>query len=99
MDSLPCLLFKSNLSIKSFETIAVEDIVKADPTTKAIVKSNPNNREINSDAANVIKTCAPPNPKRMPRIEFNFGKLNSRPMENIRKTMPNSTKCLTDSLS
>ena len=32
-------------------------------------------------------------------IAFNLGKLNSRPIVNIKKTMPNSTKCLLDSES
>ena len=35
-------------------------------------------------------TCAIPRPKTFRRIDFSLGNENSSPMENIRKTMPNS---------
>jgi|OM-RGC.v1.032401822 hypothetical protein len=39
-----------------------------------------------------------PKPKIIFLIELSFGRLNSRPIVNIRKTIPNSTKCFTDSV-
>lgn len=37
-----------------------------------------------------------PKPKIIFRIELSFGRLNSKPIVNIRKTIPNSTKCFTE---
>src|ERR1700686_4658653 len=37
----------------------------------------------------VIATCASPSPNTARRFAFSCGKLNSRPMENMRNTMPN----------
>ena len=99
MDNFPCLVFKSNLSIKIFETIAVEDIVTAAPTTNPSTKLNPTNIASMVDIKSVIPTCVKPTPKRIFLIEFNVGKLNSRPIVNIKKTIPNSTRCLLDSES
>ena len=97
--SLPCLLFRSIRSIKIFETIAVEDIVRAAPIINAVGRFRPINTPNNITVKIVIKTWEPPSPKRMLLIEFNLGKLNSNPIVNIKNTMPNSTKCLLDSES
>ncbi len=40
-------------------------------------------------------TCDKPRPKTSERIARSFGKLNSRPMTNIRKTTPNSARYCT----
>ena len=40
----------------------------------------------------VIATCASPSPNTARRIAVSFGRLNSRPSENIRNTMPNSAR-------
>jgi hypothetical protein len=97
MDNLPCRLFKSNLSIKIFETIAVDDIVSAAPIIKAEGNCNPKKIPHTITAKRVINTCVPPKPNNMFLIEFSLGKLNSKPIVNIKNTMPNSTKCRLDS--
>ncbi len=47
----------------------------------------------------MIKTCEPPNPNNIFLIEFNLGRLNSKPIVNIKNTIPNSTKWRLDSES
>ena len=50
-------------------------------------------------AISVINTCEPPNPNNIFLIEFSLGKLNSKPIVNIKNTIPNSTKWRLDSES
>ena len=56
IDSLPCLVLRSNRSINIFETIAVEDIVMAEPIMKPSDSDNPNNDPMIIVNNNVITT-------------------------------------------
>ena len=56
IDSLPCLVLRSNRSINIFETIAVEDIVMAEPIMKPSDNDNPNNDPMITVNINVIAT-------------------------------------------
>ena len=66
---------------------------------KAEGNCKPKKRPIIITAISVINTCEPPNPNNIFLIEFSLGRLNSKPIVNIKKTIPNSTKCRLDSES
>ena len=50
-------------------------------------------------AAMVKTTCARPRPNTMRRIDLSWARENSSPMENIRKTTPNSASAWVAGLS
>jgi hypothetical protein len=94
----PCGLSSSSRSVSIFETIAVDDIASAPPSANAACQliridggsrfwiSQPNS----TVAAMVSSTCAIPSPNTMRRIAIRCDSENSRPIENIRNTTPNS---------
>ena len=96
----PCSESSSRRSASSFITIAVELIASAPPSAKAAgsvsAKTSAKNAWIAQPAAItaaiVSRTCAPPSPNTIRRIERSRGSENSRPIENIRNTTPNSAR-------
>ena len=79
--------------------MAVEDIVSAAPIINAEGNCNPKNILHIMTTRSVIKTWDPPKPNNIFLIAFNLGKLNSKPIVNIKNTIPNSTKWRLDSES
>ena len=90
--SRPCGVPSSIRSASILETIAVELIASAPPRTSPACHENPSSGSSSAPAAVVTPTCASPSPNTARRIERSCARLNSRPMENIRKTMPNSAR-------
>ena len=99
MTSRPCAVLSSMRSASILETIAVELIASAPPSVNPCSQAKPSKCSPTIAMTVVIATCANPRPNTARRIAFNCGRLNSSPMENIRKTMPNSAKSRTSLLS
>ena len=94
MTSRPCGVASSIRSASIFDTIAVELIASAPPSANPVCQPNPSSGSAIVAPTVVIATCARPSPNTVRRIAFNCGRLNSSPIENIRKTMPNSARWL-----
>ena len=92
MVSRPCLDSSSSRSASNLERIAVEDIARMLPSAKPANSPQPSAHAI--AVANAIEpnTCAAPSPNTMCFIANRRGSENSRPIENIRKTTPNSAR-------
>ena len=96
----PCSESSSRRSASSFITIAVELMASAPPSAKAAGSESANTSEKNRwitqpsaiTAKMVSSTCAPPRPNTMRRMLRRRGSENSRPIENIRNTTPNSAR-------
>ncbi len=99
MMSRPCGVASSIRSASIFDTIAVELIASAPPSAKPTCHPDPSIDTRIIAPAVVIATCANPSPNTARRIDFNCGRLNSSPIENMRKTMPNSARSLASALS
>ena len=93
MISRPWGVSSSSRSARSFDTIAVEDMAIAPPKTRLACHEAPDTMPSASPRDMVTSTCVRPRPNTTLRIAISFGRLNSSPIENIRKTMPNSAKC------
>ncbi len=91
--SRPCGVASSIRSASIFETIAVELIASAPPSARPAGQPWPKASSASIAPIVVIATCASPSPNTARRIDFSCGRLNSRPIENIRNTMPNSARC------
>ncbi len=99
----PCSLSSSRRSAIILTTIAVELIASAAPSASAPCQPSPQARPLAAateikaalpaTAANIVSTTwLRPRPKTNRRMLCSFGRLNSRPMTNIKKTMPNSAR-------
>ena len=77
-------------------TIAVDDIASAPPRANAPANPIPKWRPTSQPATMVKRivsvTCAPPSPTTSRRMARNRASENSRPIENIRNTTPNSAR-------
>ena len=103
MTRRPCSLSSSRRSAISLTTIAVELIASAAPSAIALCQPSPQWRPVAAKseisaalpataAAIVSTTWLRPRPKTSFLMLSSLGRLNSRPMTNIRKTMPNSAR-------
>ena len=90
---------RSTRSASILETIAVDDMVNADPITNAAGQSKPASLAKAIDTAIETTTCAPPKPNTFLRMAYSCGKLNSKPILNIKNTMPNSANSRLASVS
>ena len=91
----PCGLSSSPRSAKSFETIAVEDIAATAPSANPACHDAPSARARPMAISVLTATCEKPSPNTVRRIAISLGRLNSRPIENIRNTTPNSaSRCV-----
>ena len=96
----PCSLSISARSDISFTTMAVLLMDNTPASAKAVCQPTshtpPNHCASSSVPPNptamVTATCSRPSPNTWARIARNFGRLNSRPMANIRNTTPNSPR-------
>ena len=86
-------------SVSIFETIAVELIASAPPSTRPSRQPKPASGSAMSPASVVIATWASPSPNTARRMDTSWGRLNSSPSENIRNTMPKSARWRIDALS
>ncbi len=90
--SRPCGEASSIRSASILETIAVELIASAPPSARPAGQPKPRSCSTSTPAIVVIDTWTSPSPKTTRRIAFSCGRLNSSPIENMRKTMPNSAR-------
>ena len=92
----PCSVSISVRSVSIFMMIAVEDIASAPPSAKAPARLTSKNPPMTKPAASVNRivrtTCDPPSPSTSLRIACSRVSENSSPIENIRKTTPNSAR-------
>jgi len=79
-------------SASSLETMAVDDIAMMPPSAIAASNGRSSSQATSAVSAMVTTTCAPPKPNTVVRIVIRRGRLNSRPIENIRNTTPNSAR-------
>jgi hypothetical protein len=93
----PCSLSSSRRSVSILETIAVDDIASAPPSASAACQptlSGAGRRGLRKATSIVTRmvsaTWASPSPNTMRRIALSWASENSRPIENIRNTTPNS---------
>jgi hypothetical protein len=82
-----------------FETMAVELIASTPPRTRPVCQLKPIAHETAITIAITLTTWAEPKPNTIRRIARSWGRLNSRPIENIRKTTPNSARARWSSVS
>ncbi len=94
----PCSVSSSSRSDSILETIAVDDIASAPPSAidACQVRSNTalNSQPTGATASMVSTTWLPPRPNTSRRIARSLARLNSSPIENIKKTTPNSARYL-----
>ena len=73
-----------------------DDIASAAPSAKMPARPTPRRGPSSQPMASVVPivsaTCAPPSPNTMRRMDRRRGSENSSPIENIRKTTPNSAR-------
>ncbi|MCY1231640.1 hypothetical protein D9M72_440970 [compost metagenome] len=85
------------------ETIAVEDIASAPPSATDACQDSGNSQlkaQLAGTTASIDSTtCEPPRPNTSRFIERSLVRLNSSPIENIRKTTPNSARYLVCAVS
>ena len=77
-------------SASSLVMTAVDDMAKTPPSAIPNCQLTPISMIRPAASTMVTTTCSRPSPKTMRFIENSLGRENSRPMENIRKTTPNS---------
>ncbi len=78
-------------SASSLVMTAVDDMAKTPPSAiPELPIDRPSDMIRPAASAMVTTTCSKPSPNTMRFIENSLGSENSRPMENIRKTTPNS---------
>ena len=92
MTSRPWRLSSSMRSASSLERIAVDDIASVPPSAKAVIQPRPPSRPSRVTSAIVASTWASPSPNTMRFIAIRRPSENSRPIENIRNTTPNSAR-------
>ncbi len=98
----PCSLSSSSRSAISLTTIAVLLIASAPDSASAVCQPSCQRGGSTRDSASapavaasmVSVTCSAPSPNTCLRIARSLGRLNSRPITNIRNTTPNSPRCL-----
>ena len=73
-------------------TIAVDDMVSAPAAANAQLNWTSISIKMLIIDSMVTTTCNPPSPNTKRRMALSLGKENSRPMLNIRKTIPISPK-------
>ncbi|EHP41448.1 hypothetical protein OR16_19830 [Cupriavidus basilensis OR16] len=99
----PCSLSSSSRSDSILETMAVDDMASAPPSaTEACQDSG--NSQLKAQLAGITAssdntTCEPPRPNTCRFIALSLPRLNSRPIENIKKTTPNSARYLVCAVS
>jgi len=80
--------------------MAVDDMAATAPSATPACQPTPSMRAAHTASAAVATTCAPPRPNTMRRMVESFARLNSSPIENIRKTTPNSARrCVSSGLA
>ena len=79
-------------SESSLVSTAVDDIAKTPPRAMPSCQPTPKSMTSPVIASIVTVTCSSPSPKTMRFIAYSLGSENSRPIENIRKTTPNSAR-------
>ena len=62
------------------------------PSASAARSGSSSSQAISAVRRMVSTTCAPPKPNTVMRMVISRGRLNSRPIENIRNTTPNSAR-------
>ena len=92
--SRPWRLSSSMRSASSLDRIAVEDIASVPPRAKLAIHPRPNSRPSTVTSAMLASTCTRPRPNTMRFIAISRASENSRPIENIRNTTPNSARWL-----
>ncbi len=95
----PCRELISDCSAKSLITMAVDDMAKTPPMTKAAGNESSSAHAARPATRVVMMTCAPPMPNTALRMELSLLMENSSPRVNSRKTTPNSasTRVFSDS--
>ena len=88
----PCGCPNSVFSDKIRLTIAVDDIANAPDTANAQLNGTPVSISMPITDSIVIPTCKPPSPNTSRLIALSLGSENSKPMLNIRNTIPISPK-------
>ena len=91
--SRPCAESSSRRSVRSLVSTAVELIASAPPSATPACQPSPKFMTMAQVRATVSRTCSAPSPNTMRFIAYSLGKENSSPIENIRKTTPNSARC------
>ena len=102
---LPCSDSSSSRSAISLMTMAVLLMAMAPDSASAVCHCIchrvgarlAKNREASVTITRVSTTCSRPSPNTCRRMARSLGRLNSRPMTNIRNTTPNSARCRTPS--
>ena len=93
----PCAVSISSRSASIFETIAVEDIASAPPSAtlpcQVMCTQRSKTKPSSTATASVTTTCISPSPNTSLCIARSLASENSRPIENIRNTTPNSARC------
>ena len=92
--SRPWGAWSSRRSTSNLDSTAVDDIATAPPSAKPGCQESPANIASPVTTAIVTSTCAIPKPNTVLRIVNRRATENSNPIENIRKTTPNSAKVL-----
>ena len=78
-------------------TTAVEESANVPATTSDWARPSPHHQPIAKKSSDVSSTCNIPTPSTNRRIASSFGRENSNPSENIRKTIPSSAMvCMID---
>ncbi len=72
--------------------MAVDDIDMMPPSANAASNGRSSSQAMSAVSAMVRPTCAPPKPNTVMRMVVSRARLNSRPIENIRNTTPNSAR-------
>ncbi len=101
----PCSLSSSARSLISLTTMAVLLMTRVPPSASAVCQPMRHSPPAKCDsssiptmpAVRVSATCSRPSPNTNRRMARSFDRLNSRPMENIRNTTPNSPRWRTPS--
>ena len=83
---------RSSFSASSLATMAVEDMEKAAPSARPPCQGMSPKWAMAIVASMVTTTWTPPRPNTCQRMAMSRVRENSRPMENIRKTTPNSAR-------
>ncbi|MNS81314.1 hypothetical protein D3C72_1150250 [compost metagenome] len=99
----PCSASSSMRSESILETMAVEDMASAPPSATEAChdsgKSQLKAQLAGTTASIDSTTCEPPSPNTRRFIDCSLLRLNSSPIENIRKTTPNSARYLVCAVS
>jgi len=90
--SRPCGRSRSMRSASSLERIAVDEVASVLPSANAAIQPSPSSRPARVNSRMLASTWTSPSPNTMRFIAINRPSENSRPMENIRNTTPNSAR-------